>query len=47
MERGAGENTMTRAIVAMRATLWRNAEALGRRDHYRCLRGIHCLRVAL
>lgn len=47
MERGAGECTMTRAIIGARATPWRDAEAPAGRDHHRGPSGIHRLRVAV
>ena len=47
MKRGAGEYTMTRAIVRTRGTPWRDTEAPVGRDHDRSPRRIHRLCVAL
>lgn len=47
MQRGAGEYTMTRAIIGTRTTPWRDAEPPVGRDHDRGPSRIHRLCVAV
>ena len=47
MERGAGEYTMTRAIIRTRTTPWHDAEPPAGRDHHRGPSRRHRLCVAV